>query len=497
MMKVDLVLMDHVDPAMTGSGAQGKGEGSGEFAAILNQAITGEVKAEPKADSPLEAVLETTGEVLPDMAEEIVNEDSEEQADQLLGDARALGMPVQQTENNGLMFANEDDVPAVSASAGDATQGQSANSGDNQKAEVFMPKIAGEIVFETKINLEAEAKAVGQIRPEAESKVAGQLIPEAEAKAAGQLIPEAEAKAVGQLIPEAEAKIAGQVNPELEAGLPKTQTETKVSSTADLAGNPAKAVQVPEMQGLAVDTVEKQGLPAGDAQLVSDDGFDKAVDREIAAVAAKPLTQDGLEVAQGQGDAEKAVNPGSGQEKAQSAVPATDSQGNLFQQPAALGDQAVRSDSILQPQQSANLRESVMQQVEGRLIYLRESGVNPAEMRLTLHPPELGEVTVRVFSKQGKLSASIIAESSLVKEILESSIAELKQRMNFVHIQFEQLDFSTAGKQSGGSDRSGEGSGFGGRASGEHDSLQFGEDGQPVLSNAPPDQINGGIDYWA
>jgi len=178
-------------------------------------------------------------------------------------------------------------------------------------------------------------------------------------------------------------------------------------------------------------------------------------------------------------------------------VPATDSQGNLFQQPAALGDQAVRSDSILQPQQSANLRESVMQQVEGRLIYLRESGVNPAEMRLTLHPPELGEVTVRVFSKQGKLSASIIAESSLVKEILESSIAELKQRMNFVHIQFEQLDFSTAGKQSGGSDRSGEGSGFGGRASGEHDSLQFGEDGQPVLSNAPPDQINGGIDYWA
>jgi len=229
MMKVDLVLMDHVDPAMTGSGAQGKGEGSGEL-----------VKAEPKADSPLEAVLETTGEVLPDMAEEIVNEDSEEQADQLLGDARALGMPVQQTENNGLMFAKEDVVPAVSASAGDATQGQSANSGDNQKAEVFMPKIAGEIVFESKINLEAEAKAVGQIRPEAESKVAGQLIPEAEAKA------------VGQLIPEAEAKIAGQVNPELEAGLPKTQTETKVSSTADLAGNPAKAVQVPEMQGLAL-----------------------------------------------------------------------------------------------------------------------------------------------------------------------------------------------------------------------------------------------------
>jgi flagellar hook-length control protein FliK len=492
MMKVDLVLMEHFDPAMTGSNAQAKGEGSGEFAAILTQAIAGEAKAELQASSPDEAVIEVVEDVLPDMAEEVLIEGIEDLTDQLLGDARVLGMSVPQTENNDLMFAKVDVVPAVPEPAGGITEGQSANFGNNQKTEEVIPKIVGEIVFESKINLEAEVKAVGQ------------------------------------LIPEAEAKVAGQVNPEMEAELLKTQTEAKAANTAELTGNPAKTVQVPEMQGLAVDsvkidakagkpadgdlphktvvenqpkaadTVEKQGLPAGNPQLVSDDGFDKTVDREIAAVATKPpLAQSGLEVAQGQGDAEKAANPGSGQEKAQSAVPAADAQGSLFQQPAVLGDQAVRSDSILQPQQSANLRESVMQQVEGRLIYIKESGVNPAEMRLTLHPPELGEVTVRVFSKQGKLSASIVAESSLVKEILESSIAELKQRMNFVHIQFEQLDFSTAGKQSGGSDRPGEGSGFGGRASGEHDLLQFGEDGQPVLSNAPPDQINGGIDYWA
>ncbi|MDZ4133795.1 MAG: hypothetical protein U1E11_11750, partial [Dethiobacteria bacterium] len=374
MMKVDLVLMEHFDPAMTGSGAQGKGEGSGEFAAILTQAIAGEVKAELKADSPGEAVLEAAGDLLPDMAEEILIEGSEELADQLLGDARALGILSPQTVNNGLMFVSEDVVPAVPASAIDATQGQSANSGGNQKAEAVMPKIVGEIVFESKINPEAEAKAVGKLIPEAESKVAGQLVPKAE------------------------AKVAGQVNP--EAGLPKTQPETKAYGNADLAGNSSKAVQVPGMHGLAADTVEKQGLPAGNTQLVSDDGFDKTVDREIAAVATKPpLAQVGPEVAQGQGGAEKAANPGSGQERAQSAAPATDSQSSLFQQPAVLGDQAVRSDSILQPQQSANLRESVMQQVEGRLIFLRESGVNPAEMRLTLHPPELGEVTVRVFSK--------------------------------------------------------------------------------------------------
>ena len=464
MMKVDLVLMERFDSVMPGSGAQDGGEGSGEFAAILNQASAGAVKAEPKTGSPDETVLETTAEARPARAEEILSADSEEMADQLLGDARVLGMPMQQTENNSLMIANEDVVAALPASAGDGIQGEAANSDDNQKPVVVLPKIVGEIVFASKINPEAEAKAVGQ------------------------------------------------VNLEAEAGLPKTQTETKASSTADLAaastnvdakaGKPASGdlphKTVIENQPKAADTVEKQGLPAGNPQLVSDNGSDTAIDREVVAVLTKPpLSQTGLEAAQGQGDVEKAANPGSGQERVQSAVPAPDSQGSPFQQPAVQGDQAVRSDSILQPQQSANLRESVMQQVEGRLIYLRESGVNPAEMRLTLHPPELGEVTVRVFSRQGKLSASIIAESSLVKEILESSIAELKQRMNFVHIQFEQLDLSTAGKQSGGSDRPGEGSGFGERASGERDSLQFGEDGQPVLSNAPPDQINGGIDYWA
>jgi len=75
-------------------------------------------------------------------------------------------------------------------------------------------------------------------------------------------------------------------------------------------------------------------------------------------------------------------------------------------------------------------------------------------MRMTLNPPELGEVTIRVFSRQGKLSATIIAETSFVKEILESSISELRQRLNFVDIQFEQLDLSTSGKHSGESDRS-------------------------------------------
>ena len=125
----------------------------------------------------------------------------------------------------------------------------------------------------------------------------------------------------------------------------------------------------------------------------------------------------------------------------------------LGQQPSIQGDHSVRAEAVLQSQQNPNLRESVMQQLEGRMIYLRETGNNPAEMRMILHPPELGEVTIRVFSRQGKLSASIIAETPLVKEILESSISELRQRLNFVEIQFEQLDLSTSGRQSGESDR--------------------------------------------
>jgi len=172
-------------------------------------------------------------------------------------------------------------------------------------------------------------------------------------------------------------------------------------------------------------------------------------------------------------------------------------QEGIFQQGFVQDANPLPGEKVLPPQLES-MRESIIQQLEGRLTYFRETGSNPAEMRLTLHPPELGEVTVRVFSKQGQLSASILTESSLVREILESSIAELRQRMNFVSIQFEQQDGANAGNHSAGSDRSGAGN-FGrnsnpGESQGEGFSTA---ESEQAAIDAAVTRPNSGIEYWA
>ncbi|MGB4517035.1 MAG: hypothetical protein WBI65_05365, partial [Dethiobacteria bacterium] len=64
------------------------------------------------------------------------------------------------------------------------------------------------------------------------------------------------------------------------------------------------------------------------------------------------------------------------------------------------------------------LTEGVLDQLTAYCAYFRERGEAPAEIRLALNPPQLGELLIRVFSRQGKLSAKIIAEVAVVKEML-------------------------------------------------------------------------------
>ncbi len=175
-----------------------------------------------------------------------------------------------------------------------------------------------------------------------------------------------------------------------------------------------------------------------------------------------------------------------------------EAEGNsIFQKSSISGEETVRPSAASQGNET-QLRSSVLKQVEGKLMYLRETAGTPAEMRVTLHPPELGEVTIRVFSRQGKLSASIVAESNLVKEILESSIGELKQRINFVNIQFEQLDVSTNSSDTGSFDMFN---------SQEDKKVLFSENIKTVESDVNekgtsgtselPDQNRSAIDFWA
>lgn len=159
--------------------------------------------------------------------------------------------------------------------------------------------------------------------------------------------------------------------------------------------------------------------------------------------------------------------------------------------------EGVQEAKVRSPQQAQAQRESVLQQVTGRLVYLRETAQLPAEMRLTLHPPELGAVTVRVFSRQGQLSAAIYAESALVREILESSVSELRQRFNFLSIEFSQTDMAHAGRHSGSEAGS---SNTPGREENSHMSrFPSSERREEVAALDPVPQSGAGvsIEYWA
>ena len=176
--------------------------------------------------------------------------------------------------------------------------------------------------------------------------------------------------------------------------------------------------------------------------------------------------------------------------------PSLVSQEGLFQQIFAQNEGLMPGNRAL-PANLEGMRDNILQQIEGRLTYIRESGTTPAEMRMTLHPPELGEITIRVFSKQGQLSATILTDSALVKEILESSVSELRQRLNLVNIEFEQNDGFNLGHQSEGFDQSGANNSN--RSRGLPD--QRGSEAELETSGkSPPPEpsVNGsrGIDFW-
>jgi type III secretion system needle length determinant len=248
---------------------------------------------------------------------------------------------------------------------------------------------------------------------------------------------------------------------------------------------------------------EKSGLKPAEFQPVAVSGFKEdlepvkpaSVDRTFRAVPDTGMEKAGIMAETVSQD--QRVHMDSSTFMQQSRQPLT-GQGGMPQPPPIQGDAVIRPAEAVDLPQSESLRQSVMQQVESKVIYLRENRTSPAEMRLTLHPPDLGEVTIRVFSKQGKLSASIITETPLAREVLEGSAAELRQRLNFISIEFKQLDFMTSGEQHGGSYRPGD----------EQDTERFAsgiranpdpasEDNEPVYSHPPPGSPDRGVDYWA
>jgi type III secretion system needle length determinant len=427
-MKIDLALMEQFAALGIGSAPATGDQASGEFAALLNQLIasdsvlnseTAGLADGENAEALAEMLLAELGGELP-VAEQLVTDED-----------KAGDSPIMQALNGQLVL-----VADVTPKEGTTGLHIPPEASDAAAAKI---KATAFVDYQQAGDQNADSG-------KAADKPEGNGLFEQTAQTAKNELP-----AAAKVLNDESGKSAARTESS-HSGENKLPGDLKTVSDAEKTVlNQAKAVPAdPKTAPDAAKTLN-EGKPADFRSVIESNARQADLPANEAALA-KPEQQVSGSTDSAQKPVDNLLRSEGGANKAQAGT-AVPEQPILGQQPAIQGDHGVRAEAVLQSQQNPNLRESVMQQLEGRMIYLRETGNNPAEMRMTLHPPELGEVTIRVFSKQGKLSASIIAETPLVKEILESSVSELRQRMNFVEIQFEQLDVSTSGRQSGESDR--------------------------------------------
>ncbi|HHW73838.1 MAG TPA: flagellar hook-length control protein FliK [Firmicutes bacterium] len=140
---------------------------------------------------------------------------------------------------------------------------------------------------------------------------------------------------------------------------------------------------------------------------------------------------------------------------------------------------------------------SILERLGGSCTYFKEKVDFPAEVRIFLDPPELGEILIRVSSKEGRLSAKIIVEAGAVKEMLAGSLRELQQRFEQNELHFERIELFSAGEFTAGDhhfDRDGFRSFPVTRGSPEK--TFTGED-EPELERASRTLYDGSVNCWA
>ena len=72
---------------------------------------------------------------------------------------------------------------------------------------------------------------------------------------------------------------------------------------------------------------------------------------------------------------------------------------------------------------------------------------NISELKITLKPDYLGEVSLKVISENGIVSAQFNAENQKVKEIIESNFNQLKDMLNEKGIEVSEISVSVDDKQ--------------------------------------------------
>jgi len=82
----------------------------------------------------------------------------------------------------------------------------------------------------------------------------------------------------------------------------------------------------------------------------------------------------------------------------------------------------------------------VINQIMGRV--RAQAGENFTEIRIMLKPENLGDVTLRVLTQNGIVTAQFVAESQRVKEVLESNFNQLRDALSEQGVQISELSVS-------------------------------------------------------
>lgn len=99
----------------------------------------------------------------------------------------------------------------------------------------------------------------------------------------------------------------------------------------------------------------------------------------------------------------------------------------------AFNEAMVRTESV----KNVNTAEVVKQIIDKIKV-----GINRdvTELKISLKPEELGDVTVKIASQNGIVTAQITAESQRVKEIIEAGFNQLKQALSDAGVEVSQLE---------------------------------------------------------
>ncbi|MDI6617545.1 MAG: flagellar hook-length control protein FliK [Clostridiales bacterium] len=85
-------------------------------------------------------------------------------------------------------------------------------------------------------------------------------------------------------------------------------------------------------------------------------------------------------------------------------------------------------------------KEDVLNQIYDKIKLLRNNGVS--ELRVSLKPPELGDIDIKLVMEKGNMLSKIIVENSHVKDMLESSIPEIKESLKDQNVDVSKFSIS-------------------------------------------------------